>query len=247
RMAVSLFSATDSAVIWYTTDGSLPDSTKSRYMPGVSLTLTRNTELKFMATRKGFLNSAVVTENYKLVPGNFSIQPTPGIVFDSAITVTVAAVPADAEIRYEIGGADPSATSELFPAAGLRITTTTNFSVIAFDGEDASETFRFSYTKRGDPLATPIPKTALGSTTFKDTVRVFLSSTPGAEIHYSLNGGVPNADSDRYPATGILLDTTTTIQAVAIHPAFHNSRNMVATYTLAPEKPKASPPGGSMP
>src|SRR5690606_18406156 len=28
---------------------------------------------------------------------------------------------------------------------------------------------------------------------------------------------------------------------------FHNSRNMVATYTLAPEKPKASPPGGSMP
>ncbi len=56
---------------------------------------------------------------------------------------------------------------------------------------------------------------------------VLASSTPGAIIHYSLDGEEPNEDSPRYTKP-FKLSTMATIKAVAFHPEFNDSEVITA-------------------
>ncbi|NRB50787.1 MAG: DNRLRE domain-containing protein [Saprospiraceae bacterium] len=65
-------------------------------------------------------------------------------------------------------------------------------------------------------------------------VTVELSSqTPGASIHYTVDGSDPSAESAKYEG-GIMLTDTTTIRAIAIAPGLAASEIVEATYNVAP-------------
>ncbi|GEM_PF-3468387 len=248
QQKITLTCPTDGALIWYTLDGTSPDtsSTHFTYVTGTPINLAKSAVLKVVATKKDFLTSDVVSQNYTLIPGPITAQPASDIIFDSTVTVKLTALPAGAIIRYTLDGTKPAADSPVFPAAGLPITTTTTVSSMAFMDGVASSLYSFSYTKRGGQLATPTPTTSNNQATFSDTVSISLYSTPGSDIYYTLTGEIPTASSLKY-GSPFLVDSTVTLQAVAIQKGFTNSKIMVATYTLVPGKPTASPPGGSTP
>ena len=71
--------------------------------------------------------------------------------------------------------------------------------------------------------STSVKAWATGSSvdTFDQPLRVFLSSlTSGAEIHYTLDGSNPTAFSPTYRNTGILIDSSQTLEAIAIKTGF---------------------------
>lgn len=246
-ISVTLSSPADTAAtIWYTLDGTPPDtsSTHIKYA-GTPITVSKTTIVKEVAVRTGFLPSDVVSETYKLVPGAITAQPPP-FVFDSVVTVKLSALPANAEIRYILDGT-PTLTSPVFPSEGLVLKTTNTISAISVIDGISSAVYSFGYTLKGGQLSTPTPTTTNNQTTFKDSLRIWLMApTPDAEMYYTLNGNLPTTRSDKYTGP-ILIDTTSTLQAIAVQTGFDNSRLLVATYTLVPETPVISPPGGSSP
>ncbi|MDQ3000151.1 MAG: chitobiase/beta-hexosaminidase C-terminal domain-containing protein [Fibrobacterota bacterium] len=247
QLQITMLSPTDSAEHWYTTDGSSPDSsaTKVKYVQGVPVTLTRTTTVRVIGTLRGFLNSDIVTEVYKLIPGPITANPRSDTIFESPITVKLSALPAGAVIRYVKDGTVPNAASPEFPIDGLRIDTTATLSAIAILDGVSSQVYPFSFTKKGGQLATPTPTTPGNMSTFEDTVRISFYSTRGAEIYYTLNGDPPKSGT-KY-SVPFVIDSTSTLQAVAIMTGFENSKVLSATYTLVPGRPEFSPPGGSSP
>jgi hypothetical protein len=246
-LTVKAFCPTPGAKMRYTLDGSAPDSMSALYDTAVGIVLDASAQIRIFGFLKDNDNSDVVTRDFKLGPGPITATPAGGLVFDNSVDVKLAASPASAVIRFRTDGITPNDTSPIFPAAGLRLTTTTTLTAVAFLGDVAGTPQSFSYTLRGGPVATPAPSTKDGGFTFKDTVSVTLQSTPGAKIYYTTDGSDPAIIPADLYAGPILLDKTTTLQAMAAQPGFENSKVMVATYTLMPEKPTMNPPGGSYP
>src|SRR5260370_23679609 len=61
-------------------------------------------------------------------------------------------------------------------------------------------------------------------------------STRGAVIYYTMDGWTPTAESNRYTGP-ITIDSTTTVQAIAISPAGGRSRIATPLYTLNTGRP----------
>ncbi len=235
--------ADTAAAIYYTLDGSSPDtsSTHSLYQ-GKPISISKTTTLKVVATRTNFINSDIVSETYKLIPGPISAKPAPG-VFDSVTTVTLSALPANAEIHYIVDGT-PTSDSPVFPVDGLALRGTGTISAIAILDSVSSAVYSFGYTLKGTQLATPAITTSTGQTTFKDSLRVWLTPpTPDALLYYTKDGTQPTVKSDKYSGP-IPMDTTTTLEVIAVQKGFENSRLLVSTFTLVPDMPTVSPPGG---
>jgi sugar lactone lactonase YvrE len=82
------------------------------------------------------------------------------------------------------------------------------------------------------PAATPILTPGTGSYPGAQTVTI-TDTTPGAEIHYTVNGRTPSSSSAKYTKP-IAVSASGTIEAVAS-----------ATYTLATDTPEFAPAGGT--
>lgn len=81
------------------------------------------------------------------------------------------------------------------------------------------------------PVATPTFSPSSGS--FSDSVEVSINTvTPGATIHYTLDGSAPTEASPIY-TTPITLTTTTTIKAMAVKSGMSNSAVASKTYSKA--------------
>jgi sugar lactone lactonase YvrE len=78
------------------------------------------------------------------------------------------------------------------------------------------------------------PAFSPGPGTYSSSQSVAMSdATPGAVIHYTMDGSTPSASSSVY-STPIAVSTTTTINAIAIAPGYANSPVGSATYTFNP-------------
>lgn len=64
QLSVQLSTPTPNAVIYYTTDGSIPDSTKTKYDPAMPVVITSTTTVKAIAMRPGWRSSDIMTEVY---------------------------------------------------------------------------------------------------------------------------------------------------------------------------------------
>ncbi|MCM1554415.1 MAG: chitobiase/beta-hexosaminidase C-terminal domain-containing protein [Bacteroides sp.] len=71
----------------------------------------------------------------------------------------------------------------------------------------------------------------------KGTVIYLTCPTKGAEIRYSTDGSTPNEESARYTASGITINKTTTVKAVAMKEDWANSEVVEAEYTVVEPVP----------
>ena len=246
QQKVTLTSGTDSTSIYYTVDGTTPDtsSTRKLYNPLTGLTVAKTLTLKAISIlSKDFLNSDIKSWDFKLVPLLSSSLPS-GSEFNLEATIKLTVAPANAEIRYTVDETKPILLWDKFPIDGLPISSTTTISAVAVLDGVTSPITRFSYSLKGGQLAPPSPVTQGNTATFADSLKIFLFATDGAEIHYTVNGTLPTILSPIYQSP-FWVDSTVTIEAIAIKKDFEHSKVMFASFTLIPNMPIITPIGGS--
>ncbi len=248
QINVQLSTTTDSAIIWYTTDSTNPliSGTRIELLNG-GVNLTQNTLLKFAARRQGWQPSDVVTETYNLDPGPIVCFPSENTFFSDSQIVTVS-VPGGYPIYYSLDGTIPIDSLMVKKAgaftytASLKFKESTTFIAVAVNGKSASDTLVRFFTKQGSRL--PYPTANPAGRLFKDSLMVSMASPDSTvKIHYTLDGNLPTTSSAIY-TKALRLDTTTTLQAMAVKTGFQTSLVMLETYTLSPDTPSMIPKGG---
>ena len=130
---VTITSATEGAVIYYTTDGSAPTAESTKYEAAFDITAT--VTVKAIATKEGYDNSEVAEEECAyVVPGTVA---TPTFTFENN-KITIRCSTSDAIIYYTTDGSAPTAQSTQYTAA-FDITATVTVKAIAIKGETSSE------------------------------------------------------------------------------------------------------------
>ena len=217
------------AIIYYTTDDTVPTKESQKY--DTPITLTETTTIKAIAIEDGHIMSDVV--------GMAFTKESSGGSTDSG---SETAPPQEETIQFDvIIGPNDSATVYVMQVTSLADTDMMSYQY-SINGTDyyslqklqTQETFGASQTVdlhvravgSGDkilaagncmittPSASDVP-TISGTDKFSDRTEVMITAPPGAIIYYTTDGTVPTNKSQRYN-TAIALTETTTIQAIAI-------------------------------
>src|SRR5579871_239561 len=245
---VTISTTTPSATIYYTTDGSAPGTSSTKYTAPIAITAA--VTIKAMATASGFANSAVASAAYTLTAPQTAAQPTfnpgSGAVL-SGTTVTISSTTAGATIYYTTDGTDPG-TSSMQYSAPIPITAAVTIKAIAtVSGLANSPVASASYTLTTTPtVSTPTFSPAAGAVV-SGTMVTISTTTAGATIYYTTDGSVPGSSSTQYSAP-ISITAAVTIKAVATASGFADSAVASAAYSILAQAatPTFSPGAGAV-
>jgi hypothetical protein len=241
--SVSISDATSGATIYYTTNGTIPTTSSTRY--GAPITVSSTETIEAIATATGDSNSAVASATYTItIPPPTVSKPTfspAGGTFTSAQSVTISDATSGATIYYTTNGTTPTTSSAKYVGAITVGTTETLEAMAAVPGDSNSAVTSAVYTinSAGSPpptAATPTFSPVEGTYTSAQSVTIS-DTTSGATIYYTTNGSSPTSSSTRYSGA-ITVSTTETLEAIAVDTGESNSAVASAAYTIT----SASPP-----
>jgi hypothetical protein len=231
---VALSSATQGAIIYYTTNGTTPSASSARY--GGPITINTNTRLMAIAVKDGMDNSGVMSEYYAIHFFEETVA-TPeanpeGGYFNETVIVVLSCPTEDADIFYTIDGTIPNRNSTLY-SGEIVITPTTILKAIAVkDGMNDSEIMTEYYGIHffEETVAKPVADSG-GVIYFSGTINVVLScQTEGADIYYTIDETTPNKDSTLYTGE-IIITSTVMLQAIAVKEGMNDSEIITKYYT----------------
>ncbi|MGD0519983.1 MAG: chitobiase/beta-hexosaminidase C-terminal domain-containing protein [Terracidiphilus sp.] len=229
-----------SATIYYTTDGTTPATTSTKFTGSLTVDSGCTTSggpsetVEAIATVTGYAEpSAVSTATYtcgaRVATPTFS--PAAGTYF-APQTVTISDATGGATIYYTTNGSTPTTASTVYSAAISVAVTQTVKAIATLSGDANSLVGSAAYTIR---VNTPTFAPAAGTYTAVQTVTIS-DATAGATIYYTIEGGTTGttpttANVTQYTGP-ITVNTTSTIEAVAVYPGYTNSAVATATYTI---------------
>lgn len=166
----------------------------------------------FFAERHTTTSVLRITTSLELEPLTSPPILTPGRLFDGSMTVTLTHPAPDAVFYYTTDGSTPTANSLKYTGP-ITISATTTVTAIAIrPGYRPSSSVAQTYTRM---LTVAAPEADPTGRSFVDPLAVVLSdSTPGAVIHYTLDGTPPDSTSPVYTGP-IPIATTKTLKARA--------------------------------
>jgi len=221
---VILSSPTNGATIYYTTDGSLPNTSSTVYQTAVVVPLhTNNMQIKAIAVKENWISSNVTSASYtvtgQVVLNTPYFTPAPGLYTSAqSITVTNSVLPADAIIRYTTNGMDPTDQSPvLVNPVVVAANASTVIKVRAFrDGWIASDIISGIYTITGQvALSTPVLTPGSGNYTSAQNVVINTLTNPtGATIRYTVDGADPTENSPAYAGPITIPENAVTVVKV---------------------------------
>jgi hypothetical protein len=218
---------TAGAAIYYTLNGKDPATTGKKYDTAVTLAAT--TTVLAIARKANLKDSPLLTwtytrENIQLAADRPSIEP-PTTSFLGKMDVSLTSNPGTT-VKYTLDGSDPriSSTADTVSSGGLvTLTRSARINAYAFGGNySAGDTVIRNYVLIPGPvLASPSPENFLIDNSVTVTLTV---SPPQATLYYSTDetppidaGGKLLPGGKLYPESGIQLDSTTTIIAMAYY------------------------------
>jgi hypothetical protein len=239
--SVAISDATSGATIYYTTDGSTPSASSTKYTGAVTVSSTET--INAIAVASGYNNSAVATATYtiNLPAATPTFSPAAG-TYTSVQSVTISDTTTGATIYYTVNGSTPTTSSTAYTGPITVSSTETINAIAVASGYTNSAVATAAYTINLQ-VATPTFSPAGGTYTAAPSVTIS-DSTPGATIYYTANGSAPTAGSTPYTGP-IAVSTSETINAIAVASGYNNSTVATATYTLTAGTPTFWPVGGA--
>ncbi|HEX8180902.1 MAG TPA: chitobiase/beta-hexosaminidase C-terminal domain-containing protein [Pyrinomonadaceae bacterium] len=253
-LSVTLTASETGAAIFYTTNGTTPTTTSTRYVGPI--TLTAKTILKFMAVdTANALTSQTFMEAYEFVDRTPPAAPS---VPDLATASDTGSSSTDNITRNTAltfnGTAEAGSTVKLFvdgvqvasgTATGGAYSLTANSVAVGTRSVTATATDAAgNISAASAALSVTVDTTNAGVTanpaggTYASAVSVTLSSETGAAIYYTTNGTTPTTASTRYTAA-ISISANTTLKALSVDVAGNQSVVMSQTYTIGGTAPAA--------
>jgi hypothetical protein len=243
--SVTISDSTSGVTIYYTTNGTTPTASSTKYTAAV--TVSASETLEAIAIETGHTNSPVSTAAYTINTTSTALpaatfSPAPG-TFTSAMAVTISDATAGAVLYYTTNGTTPTASSTQY-GGPLWLSASETLNVIAVKkGFANSPTAVATYTI-APVLATPTFSPGTGIFTATQPVTIS-DSTAGTTIYYTTNGTTPTTSSTIYSGP-ITVSASETLKAIAVKTSYTNSLVGTAGYTINSTlgTPMFSHPGG---
>src|SRR5262249_29267307 len=225
-VTVTITSTTPNVVIYYTTDGSTPNSNSSTYTG--PFTISTTSLLQTIATRTGWTSSSVFGTLYRFNYGTLAaptITPASG-TNTSSVTVTMSAM-TGATIHYTTDGSPVYVTSPTYTGP-FAVTQTSTVTAAAFHPDyTTSPSASATYTI---VVATPT-LTPVGGTYPAGQAITVATATPGATMTYTLTGVDPTPNDLAVPPSGTLTVGNYTLMVKAWKTGCTPSTTATATYS----------------
>ena len=243
--SVTISDTVSGVTIYYTTDGTTPSSSSTRYTGPITLSSTET--LKAVAVSSGGTNSSVGSAAYtiNLVPvvATPIFSPVPGI-YTSVQSVTISDATAGATIYYTTNGTTPTTSSTDYTGPIVVSSSETLQAIAAATGENNSTVASANYTISLVPVvATPTFSPAGGPYTSAQSVTIS-DVTVGATIYYTTNGTTPTTSSTMYTGP-ITVSATETLKAIAVATGDTASMVAFAAYNITYAPPSVATPAFS--
>ena len=188
---VTISDGTSGATIYYTTNGTTPTSSSTKYSSPITVSV--NETLKAIATASGYTQSPVGSAAYAIEAATPAFSPAAG-TYTSAQTVTISDGTSGATIYYTTNGSTPTTGSTVYSSA---ITVSINETVKAVaiaSGYTLSAVGSAAYS-----IEATTPTFSPGAGTYTSIQTVTISdATSGATIYYTTNGTTPTTSSTVY-------------------------------------------------
>ncbi len=240
--SVKITDATTGATIYYTTNGSTPTTSSTKYTVPIAVTTTET--IKAIAVATGYTTSAVATAAYTIekpaaTPESRAVSPilSPATgTYASAQSVKITDATAGATIYYTKNGAMPTTSSTKYTGP-IAVTATETIKAIAVaTGHTNSAVATAAYIIE-TPAATPVFSPDAGTYASAQSVKI-TDTTAGATIYYTKNGAMPTTSSTKYTGP-IAVAATETIKGIAVATGYTTSAVATAKYTIV--RPAAEP------
>ncbi len=227
---VTITDSTPNAVIYYTTDGSVPTPSSTKYIGPITVSSTQTIDA--IATAANYVSSAVASAMYtiQLNAAMPAFSPAAG-TYTTTQTVTISDATPGALIYYTIDGTNPTTSSAKYTGPITVSSTQTIHAIAAASSYSNSAVASAMYTIQLN-AAMPAFSPAAGTYTTTQTVTIS-DATPGALIYYTIDGTNPTTSSAKYTGP-ITVSSTQTIHAIAAASSYSNSAVASATYIIQP-------------
>ena len=225
---ITLTDATANAVIYYTTDGSIPTTFSAKYT--AAFKIAASATIKAIAAATGHPPSGVATSSFILtLPAAAPVFTPAAGSYTSAQTVTITDATPGAVIYYTTNSTTPTTASTKYSGAIAVDATETIEAIATAPGFLQSPVAAATY-KVPTPAATPTFSPASGAYFTSQTVTI-ADPTPGAAIYYTLDGSQPTTSSAKYKSP-IAVAASAILNALAVAPGYLNSLVGSAPYAI---------------
>ena len=231
---VTITCETADATIYYTTDGTTPTASSTKYTG--AFTLTSNATVKAIAVKDGWTDSEVASVSFTYTVETVATPTfTPnGGEIEAGTMIAISCATEGATIYYSIDGGEPttvySAPFALNNAATVK-------AVAKKEGWNNSATAQASFTIKQEVVveivATPVIAPNGGEIEAGTTISISCA-TEGATIYYSIDGTEP---TEEYSAPFALTEATT-VMAIAVKDGWNDSDIATALFTIKVEEPE---------
>jgi LysM repeat protein len=230
---VTISDATSGALIYYTTNGTTPTTSSTKY--SAAITVSASETIQAIAVAAGYPNSPATMAAYTIAP----VLPTPTFsvaagTYTTTQTVSIMEATAGAAIYFTTNGTTPTTSSSVYSGPITVSANETLQAIAAGTGYTNSAAAVAAYTI-APVLPTPTFSVAAGTYTTSQTVSI-TEATAGAAIYFTTNGSTPTTSSSVYSGP-ITVSANETLQAIAAGTGYTNSAAAVAAYTIAPVLP----------
>ena len=222
-------SAASGATIYYTTNGTTPTTSSTKYSGAIKVSSSQT--LEAIAVETGYTNSPVATATYTIS----STLPAPTFsvaagTYTSAQTVSISDATAGTTIYYTTNGTTPTTSSAKY-AGAITVSSTETLEALAVkSGYTNSPVATAAYTIKS---TLPAPSFSVAAGTYASPVTVSISdATSGTTIYYTTDGSTPSTSSARYSGA-LTISATETLSAIAVETGYTNSPVTVAAYTIS--------------
>jgi hypothetical protein len=249
---VTLSSSTSGATIYYTTDGTTPTTSSTKYAG--PLTVSATEAVKAIAVASGYNNSSVASAAFTITPYTPTATPVLSVssgTYSSAQTVSITDATAGAVIYYTTNGGTPTSTSAKY-SSPISVSASQTIKAVALaTGHTTSAMASATYTISSGGCygcVTPPPTFSIADGTYSSAQTVTISDAVStAAIYYTTNGAAPTTSSTKY-AGPMTVSSSQTIKAMAVASGYTSSAMASAAYVISvvsvPSGPPTVPTGG---